>query len=252
MMEKEKLKKADLLTSLLIVLFGLFICSQAFKMPMKDSWGGVQNVWYVSPALFPLLIGTVLTILGVSLFSIALNQVGAGRIKAMIREFRSREWISLSDPGLRFAAICSYFIFFVYLTVARVDFVLSSLLFLTVFIQTFYLDQMSILKRVYRLYLLGSLFFILYFALGLDRVLSRVVPFPGDILHLGFILLLCLRALAQIKGQLKLAARFKVGLIISLAVSLILGPAFKYFLRVPLPCEGMVMAVLDYIWYTIL
>ena len=26
-------------------------------MPMKDSFGGVMNVWYVSPALLPMIIG---------------------------------------------------------------------------------------------------------------------------------------------------------------------------------------------------
>jgi hypothetical protein len=29
-------------------------------MPMKDSWGGVQNVWFVSPALFPLFVGAMI------------------------------------------------------------------------------------------------------------------------------------------------------------------------------------------------
>jgi hypothetical protein len=53
MMEKEKLRKADIFSGGIISLFGLWVISQALKMPMKDSWGGVQNVWFVSPALFP-------------------------------------------------------------------------------------------------------------------------------------------------------------------------------------------------------
>ena len=54
MLEKEKLRKADIFSGLAIFLFGLFMVLMASEMPMKDSWGGVQNVWYVSPALFPL------------------------------------------------------------------------------------------------------------------------------------------------------------------------------------------------------
>jgi hypothetical protein len=65
MMEKDKLRKADIFSGSLVVLLGLFIISQAFGMPMKDSWGGVQNVWFVSPALFPLLVGGMLSFLGV-------------------------------------------------------------------------------------------------------------------------------------------------------------------------------------------
>jgi hypothetical protein len=72
------LRKADFFSSLPIILFGLFVCSQAFRMPMKDSWGGVQNVWYVSPALFPLIIGTVLVALGLLLLSTVVRQLGEG------------------------------------------------------------------------------------------------------------------------------------------------------------------------------
>jgi len=56
MLEKEQLRKADIFSGLAIFLFGLFIVLMASEMPMKDSWGGVQNVWYVSPALFPLFV----------------------------------------------------------------------------------------------------------------------------------------------------------------------------------------------------
>ncbi len=47
MLEKDKLRKADIFSGSIISLFGLWIISQAVKMPMKDSWGGVQNVWFV-------------------------------------------------------------------------------------------------------------------------------------------------------------------------------------------------------------
>ena len=64
MLEKEKLRKADVYSGAVICFFGLWIVLQAFKMPMKDSWGGVQNVWYVSPAIFPLFVGCMIMLLG--------------------------------------------------------------------------------------------------------------------------------------------------------------------------------------------
>ena len=66
MLEKEKLRKADIFSGSIIFFFGLWIVLQAVKMPMKDSWGGVQNVWYVSPALFPLLVGAMIALLAVT------------------------------------------------------------------------------------------------------------------------------------------------------------------------------------------
>ena len=76
MLEKEKLRKADVYSGIIIFLFGAWIVWQASKMPMKDSWGGVQNVWFVSPALFPLFIGTTLIVLGCFLVKTAFKTVG--------------------------------------------------------------------------------------------------------------------------------------------------------------------------------
>jgi hypothetical protein len=160
--------------------------------------------------------------------------------------------LTLSDSTLRFVAICVYFSFFVYLTIARVDFIISSLLFMFVSIQTFYLDDMSVLKKILGLYVVVSVLFILYFALGLNTALEKIIPFATDLLHVGFILLVCFRTLALIKGRPDLRGRFKVGLIVALAVPLILGPAFKYALLVPLPCEGIVVAFIDYLKYSVL
>jgi hypothetical protein len=76
MLEKEKLRKADVYSGIVIFLFGAWIVWQASKMPMKDSWGGVQNVWFVSPALFPLFIGAIIMLLGLLLFRTALKTIG--------------------------------------------------------------------------------------------------------------------------------------------------------------------------------
>jgi hypothetical protein len=36
---------------------------------------------------------------------------------------------------------------------------------------------------------------------------------------------------------------------VALAAPFIIGPIFKYFLMVPMPTEGLIVAVLDYFWY---
>ena len=76
MLEKDKLRKTDIYSGAAICLFGLWIILQALKMPMKDSWGGVQNVWYVSPAIFPLFVGCMIMLLGALLCRTALKMVG--------------------------------------------------------------------------------------------------------------------------------------------------------------------------------
>ncbi|MEE4113214.1 MAG: hypothetical protein V2I40_10395, partial [Desulfobacteraceae bacterium] len=76
MMEKDKLRKADIFSGGTIFLFGLWVVGQAMQMPMKDSWGGVQNVWFVSPALLPLFVGAMIALLGALLVRTALKSVG--------------------------------------------------------------------------------------------------------------------------------------------------------------------------------
>jgi uncharacterized membrane protein len=52
---------------------------------MKDSWGGVQNVWYVSPALFPLLVGSMIMLLGALLTRTALKRIGFKEFGSTVR-----------------------------------------------------------------------------------------------------------------------------------------------------------------------
>lgn len=53
MMDKEKLRKADILSGSLIVLLGLYIISQAVQMPMKDSWGEYRTSGLSPRRCFP-------------------------------------------------------------------------------------------------------------------------------------------------------------------------------------------------------
>jgi len=115
MMDKEKLRKADFFSGIIILLFGAWIVIQAFKMPMKDSWGGVQNVWFVSPALFPLFVGFVIMLLGALLSRTAWKTVGKEEIGKVIRWLLSRGNVEFltSAPTLRYYAIvtCSFPLF---------------------------------------------------------------------------------------------------------------------------------------------
>ncbi len=100
MLQKENLRKADVYSGAVISLFGLWIVLQALKMPMKDSWGGVQNVWYVSPAIFPLFIGCIIMLLGGLLCRTALKTIG---FKAFAETAR---WLS-SEALLQFLKLRS-------------------------------------------------------------------------------------------------------------------------------------------------
>lgn len=124
MMDKDKLRKADIFSGGIFFLFGLWIIGQALKMPMKDSWGGVQNVWFVSPALFPLLVGGMISLLGVLLIRTAFKAVGKEGISVTLQWLLSRNLITYlaSHTTLRFYAVVVLFLSFVFLNIPRIDF----------------------------------------------------------------------------------------------------------------------------------
>ena len=251
MLENEKLRKADVYSGAIIFLFGLWVVWQSFKMPMKDSWGGVQNVWFVSPALFPLFVGLMIMLLGALLSRIALKTVGWKEFGSSLRWLLSPELLHYlaGESIIRFYAIVLLFLSFVFLNIPRIDFFLSAVLFLVVFITMFYFDEAIILQKLFFLYLAGTVGLIIYFAVSLDRVLGRVLPYASDLLTLGFILAYCAYAWMLVRANPVLRKKFRTALIVAVAAPFIVGPIFKYFLLVPMPTEGLAVAVLDAIWY---
>ena len=251
MLEKEKLRKADVYSGIVIFLFGAWIVWQASKMPMKDSWGGVQNVWFVSPALFPLFVGGMIMLLGLLLVRTALKTIGMKAFGETLQWLFSKNLLQFLNTVsiLRFYAIAVLFLAFVFLNIPRIDFFLSAVLFLSVFITMFYFDEAELLKKLFFFYLTGTVFFIFYFAVGLDGWLSPILPFAKDILTLAFILGYCLYAWRLIRSSPLLRKKYRTGLIVAVVSPFVVGVIFKYFLLVPMPAEGMVVALLDAIWY---
>ena len=251
MLEKEKLRKADVYSGIIIFLFGAWVVWQASKMPMKDSWGGVQNVWFVSPALFPLFVGGMIMLLGLLLVRTALKTIGFKAFGDTLQWLFSRNLLQFlnSMSVLRFYAIAVLFLTLVYLYIPRIDFFLSAVLFLSVFITMFYFDEAELLKKLFFFYLAGTVFFIIYFAAGLDGLLEPAIPYAKDILTVVFILAYCVYAWKLIRGNPALLRKFRISLIVAVVAPFAVGSIFKYFLLVPMPAEGMVVALLDAIWY---
>ena len=245
------MRKADIYSGAAICLFGLWIILQALKMPMKDSWGGVQNVWYVSPAIFPLFVGAMIMLLGALLCRTALKMVGFKAFGETVRWLLSKALLQFlnSTPNLRFYTIVVLFLSFVFLTIPRIDFFISAVLFLVVFITSFYFDDAMLLKKLFFFYLAGIIVLILYFAFGLNDPLGRIVPFPADILTICFIVSYSVYAWKLIRRNPMLRKKYRTAMIIAFVSPFIVGTIFKYFLLVLMPSEGLVIAVMDYFWY---
>jgi hypothetical protein len=251
MLEKEKLRKADIFSGMVMFLFGLWVVGQALKMPMKDSWGGVQNVWFVSPALFPLFVGAMISLLGILLSRASIKSVGRRETMQVLRWLKSPELIRfLKTAGLiRFYAITVLFFSLVFLNLPRADFLLCSILFLAVFISMFYFDDDLLLRKLFFFYLAGTALCLLYFITGLPEILEPALPYPSDWLILAFIFAYQIFAWRLVRSAEALRKKYRISLILSVAAPFVVCPIFKYFLLVPMPTEGLVVSVLDAIWY---
>lgn len=246
-MKKKELRRADFITSVLLLVFSVWIIMETLKMPMKDTFGGVQNVWYVSPALFPLIISIFIMVLGTVLL---IHSIKTGGAKYFLDNFSVR-YKGLSEKNIRFIGILLALFSFVYLNIPRIDFFISVTLFLTYFISVFYFDDKDLLKKFTLFYFTGSIIFIILFVFGISKIINSYYEYFIDILALFFYLSYVIYNWINIKSSNIFKKRFIVSLIVSLVVPLILCPAFRYFLLIPLPKEGLIIQMMHNIYYLI-
>lgn len=251
MMDTDKLRKADLFSGSIIVLFGLWVISQALKMPMKDSWGGVQNVWYVSPALFPLFVGAMIALLGILLMRTALKTVGLVGLKTSLHWLGSRNLVQyLQTPSsMRFYAMVVLLFIYVFLAIPRIDFFAASVFFLLPFISMFYFDEDALLKKLFGFFLVAAIGLLLFFILGIAPALEDTLPYAGDWLTLALVVAYALLTWRAIRDIPRLRGKFRTSLVLAVATPFTVGPIFKYLLLVPMPTEGLIVAVMDALWY---
>jgi phage shock protein PspC (stress-responsive transcriptional regulator) len=247
-MEEKKLRQYDFLTSIFLILFGLWELSEAFKMPMKDSYGGVESVWYVSPALFPLFIGGGIILMGTALL---INSIRTGGAAAVIARIKSKDKIAPDNKTIRVLTVVLTLVSFIYIYIPNVDFALSIALFLFALCTAFYPDHDEFRRKFIIHYIIGTAVFLILIATGLSDVLKGILKYNMDILTLLFYIYL------NIAGR-RLAKRFDIPVkllrqvtITSIVVPLILCPIFRYFLLVPLPVEGGIIKLMNLLYYTL-
>jgi putative tricarboxylic transport membrane protein len=247
-MDKQELRKKDFITSIILIAFGIFMILYTItEIPMKDSWGGVMNVWFVSPGLFPVCIGILIIIMGIVLCHRAIKDGGA---RKFFQDLFHREKDS-SGKTLRFLGILLVIVAYVYLYIPRIDYFLSTMFCLIVFISFFYLDMPDLLRKLFRFYLVGCVLFLIIFLLGIDKQLNESFVYFMDLLVFLFFLAYMAYCRMLIRGNGVLKKKLNIILIMSIVPSLVLIPSFKYFLLVPLPVEGGFIELMNIVRYAL-
>jgi hypothetical protein len=253
MRDRENLRKGDIVAGILLICMGIAAIFGASQMPIQASYGGVDNRWYVSPALFPFIISFFIVVLGVISLGNAIRELGREKLKEMARilvqRLSTRE--KLEPKVFRIIGVMLLLLFYVYLFIPRVDFFLSSFLMLTTFITAYYYDVDALTRKLMRFYLFGALGFTLYFLVGLGNIVNGLFVHGTDVLALLFIIVFIIYSRVLAGGDAGLKRRFRISLTTGLLVPLLLCPIFKYALLIPLPEEGGIIRLMDYIRYTL-
>ena len=155
-MEKAIRRRKDFISSIVIILFGIWMLMETLTFPMTDSWGGVQNVWYVSPALLPLFISASIILLGFVLMIQAIREGGLASL--MNKEHGSL--LGSNDKLIRFFTILGILIAYVYIFIPYIDFMICTFLCLVVFITMFYLDDIRLMVSLIGFFAVESVFFL--------------------------------------------------------------------------------------------
>lgn len=247
MMETRKLRRADFITSIIMMLAAVAILIMSFQMPMRDTYGGVRNVWYVSPALLPLIVGFGILILSAVLLVNSVKTGGAAEFIAGLRSMSPQ----IGEANQRFLGVLLALVTFVYLFIPRVDFVLSIMLFLAYFVPAYYYDELSDLKNLSILYGSIAAVFLILFATGIADRINDGFEFATDVIALVATIVLLAYARRLAGSDHDRIRKFRLSLIVTIVTPLFLTPVFRFLLFVRLPHEGGIVQLLQLIWYSL-
>ena len=243
---KKRLRGIDCWCGVAVMLFGAFVVVEGFGMPLRDSWGGVQNVWYVSPALSPIFVGAGLVLLGALLCSIGLREAGGAEIRRVLRAALAADTL-LSLPVQRFVAAAAIPAAYIYVLIPRVDFCIASLFFLWSYMMLFYLVDTEGFRRLRLVFAAGTALLCAAVIMA-DTLPYQSMPYVGDLLTAICTAAFILRARSVVSRHGSGAAFWRT-MAICVAVTIILAVCFRFFLLVPLPTEGTVIEFMDRIRY---
>lgn len=239
-----RMRKADFWTSLIFFGIAAGMIGSAMTMPLKESFAGVQNAWYVSPALLPLMIAGGLLILATALLR---NAVRTGGARAALESFG--KWADTDGiaRGRMFTAI-AIMAGYVYGLIPRVDYVIGTALFLQVFIAAFYVGRKEIVRLQIATFLVVVAPAFLADLLGLYPSPGTPPRFALDLTVLLVTVGLALASWRRLASDMIARRRFAVTIAVSLAVAILTSVSFKFGLLVPLPAEGIAVRAMETVY----
>ena len=192
----------------------------------------------------------MLALLGLLLVKSAISSVGKDGVISVFKYFGSSDFIDfLKLPiTIRYYGIVINLLVFVFLLIPNIDFFVASVLFLLTFFFMFYCGSDQDLPLLISQILGAAIVLGAYLFSGLAEKVNAHVPFSADVLVIIFIGLLVVHYYRKYDNP-EFKRKFKISLLIGFLAPFTIGIIFKYFLLVPMPHEGIIVSLLDAVWY---
>lgn len=248
------LARANFKVGLVLLIISVTLFVHTLSFPMTGSYGGVENQWYVSPALFPLLVLSILIVLsGILIIKMwkECDYFNAPTASRGTENFKDRK---NQDKWYVILLLCVY----VYVYIPSADFYLTTCLFLLSLILRFYLQLTGMWRGVLYIHFplaltllsvrsVNSDVFSWFLA---DSIVDEPLILINDLCCAAALCVLLLASVINLKDE---PAKLLKVWVYSLLIPLILICAFSFLLYVPMPVEyGTVSSFLNYLVYDIL
>jgi hypothetical protein len=247
------MRGADIVIGIIFLILGILILIGSFQMPLKDSYGGVESVWYVSPALLPIIIGVVMIMLATTITLYGIKQGGLEILKE--NKIARKAQPFFTEETLRFLAVLVPLIGLVYLNLRMIDFCIAVALYLSFTIGVFHFNNREVLTSTLKMYSLLMVINLIFRVFNLNIMLDGIFLWFTDILALIELMVLLIYMKKQIKKQddyeAVLKHKYQQMMRVSIITPLTIAIIFRFGLRVPMPKEGFIMNFMYLIYYAI-
>lgn len=225
-----RLRKRDAVTGVLLIVLAVAMGAKALTYPLNESYAGVENAWYASPAFFPLIVSGLILILALILLSTAINY---------IMKFRTEKNAAVlpsdNEKGQLFH-IMGLLVSFIYLYIPSTDFLIAGIFFLTIFIGLYTIPQALPKMKLILIYiLLGIVLRITYSLFATD---NWTVQYIRDYSVTFFYILFLIFTFISVKKNYGNRKKWLLVFLSGGIFMIFLVFSFKLGLRIPMPREG--------------
>lgn len=241
-----RLRKADFWTALIILAAGAYMIFEALGYPLEGSYAGVRNVWYVSPALLPLMVAGMLVLLSGYLL---VNAIRTGGARAAITELAEGAWVPAFRSAIDVWIICLILAVYIVVLVPRIDFVIATIPSLFTFLAVYYVERPTAARRGLTIFVAIAALLVVVTAAGFQPASRSAGFYWRDAALLGAAVAQILAVVSAVWRDEEAWPRLRRSIAVAVVTPLLLSVVFKYGLIVPLPAEGLAVEIMERIRY---